>query len=155
MDNISFRSLKKPWRQRKLRQTKCLLFNFWMVKLTKTPILPNWTSKVRLLLSKKYLFLHLTSPLALMSKFKVRKSTPTKSLYTSIPFIKLNIGIFTYSLIWRVQWRIHVNIHITRSHFTFVKRGNVGRKFWRKGGLVSSNDFHQIRHSIYIRRVSS
>ena len=23
------------------RQTKCLLFNFWMIKLTKTPILPN------------------------------------------------------------------------------------------------------------------
>ena len=25
----------------KLRQTKCLLFNFWMIRLTKTPILPN------------------------------------------------------------------------------------------------------------------
>ena len=27
--------------QGKLRQTKCLLFNFWVMKLTKTPILPN------------------------------------------------------------------------------------------------------------------
>ena len=25
----------------KMRQTKCLLFNFWMMKLTKTTILPN------------------------------------------------------------------------------------------------------------------
>ena len=28
-------------RQRKLRQTKFLLFNFWVIKLTNTPILPN------------------------------------------------------------------------------------------------------------------
>ena len=27
--------------QKKLRQTPCLLFNFWMMKLTKTPIFPN------------------------------------------------------------------------------------------------------------------
>ena len=32
---------KKTCRQRKLRQTKCLLFNFIIQKLTKTPILPN------------------------------------------------------------------------------------------------------------------
>ena len=32
---------QKTSQQRKLRQTKCLLFNFWMIKLTKTPILPN------------------------------------------------------------------------------------------------------------------
>ena len=25
----------------KLRQTKCLIFDFWMIRLTKTPILPN------------------------------------------------------------------------------------------------------------------
>ena len=25
----------------KLRQTKCLIFNFWMIRLIKTPILPN------------------------------------------------------------------------------------------------------------------
>ena len=30
-----------PCHQRKLRQTKCLLFDFWMIKLTKTLILPN------------------------------------------------------------------------------------------------------------------
>ena len=80
---------------------------------------------------------------------------PLDDPYKNVLFIRLNIGIFTFSLISRVQWRIYVNIHITRSHFTFVKRGNVGRKFWRKGGLVSSNDFHQIRHSIFIRSVSS
>ena len=33
---------KKPCHQRKLRQTKCLLFNFWMIKMTKTPIVLNW-----------------------------------------------------------------------------------------------------------------
>ena len=33
---------QKTCYQRKLRQTKCLLFNFWMIKLTKTLILPNW-----------------------------------------------------------------------------------------------------------------
>ena len=33
---------KKTCHQRKLRQTKCLLYNFWMIKLTKTPILPNF-----------------------------------------------------------------------------------------------------------------
>ena len=32
---------QKTCHQRKLRQTKCLLFNFWMMKLTKTSILPN------------------------------------------------------------------------------------------------------------------
>jgi hypothetical protein len=40
--NIFSRSLKKTCHQeRKLRQTKCLLFNFWMIKLNKTPILHN------------------------------------------------------------------------------------------------------------------
>ena len=34
-------SPQKTCHQRKLRQTKCLLFNFWMMKLTNTPILPN------------------------------------------------------------------------------------------------------------------
>ena len=38
---ISSRSLRKTCHQRKLRQTKCLLFNFWVIKLIKTPILPN------------------------------------------------------------------------------------------------------------------
>ena len=33
---------KKTCHQRKLRQTKCILFNFSMIKLTKTPILPNF-----------------------------------------------------------------------------------------------------------------
>ena len=41
VQNIFSRSLKKTSHQRKLRQTKCLLFNFWMIKLTKTTILPN------------------------------------------------------------------------------------------------------------------
>ena len=38
---IFSRSLKKTCHQRKLRQTKCLLLNFWVIKLTKTPILTN------------------------------------------------------------------------------------------------------------------
>jgi hypothetical protein len=36
------RSLKKTCYQRKHRQTECLLFNFLMIKLTKTQILPNF-----------------------------------------------------------------------------------------------------------------
>ena len=32
---------KKTCHQRKLRQSKSLLFNFWTIKLTKTPILPS------------------------------------------------------------------------------------------------------------------
>ena len=32
---------QKKCHQRKVRQTKCLLFNFWMIKLIKTPILSN------------------------------------------------------------------------------------------------------------------
>ena len=39
---FSRRSLKKTCLQRKLRQTKWLLLNFWMITLTKTPILPNF-----------------------------------------------------------------------------------------------------------------
>ena len=41
MCKIFSRSFKKTCRQRKLRQTKRLFFNFWMIKLTKAPILPN------------------------------------------------------------------------------------------------------------------
>ena len=54
VENISSLSLKKTVAiENKLR--KCLLFKFWMIKLTKTPILPNWTSKE--LLTKIYLYI--------------------------------------------------------------------------------------------------
>ena len=64
VENISPRSLKKPCLQRKLRQTKCLLFNFSKIKLPKTPVLPNWTSIVK----KIFIF---TFALSTRSNFKV------------------------------------------------------------------------------------
>ena len=40
VENIFSHSLRKTSHsRRKLPQIKCLLFNFWMIKLTKTPIL--------------------------------------------------------------------------------------------------------------------
>ena len=41
LENIFSRFLIKTTHQRKLRQTKCLLFNFWMIKSSKAWILPN------------------------------------------------------------------------------------------------------------------
>ena len=81
---IFSRSLKKTCHQRKLRQTKCLLFNSWGTKLTKTPILPNcqvphgFFFGVQVNFCQKLLFLHqlthnMTTDCSLNYKFNTWK----------------------------------------------------------------------------------
>ena len=77
---------QKTCHQRNLRQTKCLLFDFWMIKLTKIPILPNFQVP-------KWLFCYnCILPLNLLMK------SSKKRYFTFLPAFYLIRAVFSWSI---------------------------------------------------------